>query len=115
MSLIVKIGADVGAFKRGINTVSKDISNLGKGVKGVGNKFMPLTYGAGAMFSGAIKAGGDFQAMMSKVSAIGQVYGKDLDELSKKARQLGRDTKFTATEVAEGMMYMSQAKHIWSV
>ena len=109
MSLIVKIGADVGAFKRGINTVSKDISNLGKGVKGVGNKFMPLTYGAGAMFSGAIKAGGDFQATMSKVSAIGQVYGKDLDELSKKARQLGRDTKFTATEVAEGMLYMSQA------
>lgn len=109
MSLIVKIGADVGAFKRGINTVSKDISNLGKGVKGVGNKFMPLTYGAGAMFSGAIKAGGDFQAMMSKVSAIGQVYGKDLDELSKKAREIGRDTKYTATEAAEGMTFMAQA------
>lgn len=115
MSLVVKISADTNAFKKGINTVSRDVQGLGKGISKMGSKFMPITGAVGGIFAGAIKAGGDFEAMMSKVSAIGQVYGKDLDVLTKKAEEIGRTTKYTATEAAEGLSFMAQAKYIWPV
>lgn len=109
MSLVVRIGADTSAFKRGISTVSKDVDNLGKGIKNMGNKFMPLTYGAAGIFTAAIKAGGDFEHAMDRVSAVGQVYGKDLEELTALAKKMGLETKFSATEAADGLYYMAQA------
>lgn len=109
MSLIVKISADTSAFKRAVNTVSSDVQNFGKRIGKMGDAFKPVTYAAGGVFTAAIKSGMEFESVMSEVSAVGQIYGNELDALTEKAKQIGLTTKFTATEAAQGLVYMGQA------
>ena len=57
----------------------------------------------------AVEVGSNFEAAMSKVSALSGATGSTLDLMSKKAKQLGASTRFSATEVAEGFQYMALA------
>lgn len=63
----------------------------------------------GAGIGASIKVGAEFEAEMSKVSAISGATGEELDQLSEKAKQMGADTKFGATEAAQAMEYMAMA------
>ena len=62
-----------------------------------------------AMGGYAIKVGSDFEAGMSKVSAISGATGADLEALSNKAKEMGAKTKFSATEAASAFEYMAMA------
>ncbi|MBS7176788.1 MAG: phage tail tape measure protein, partial [Clostridiales bacterium] len=57
----------------------------------------------------ALKAGNDFEAQMSRVSAIAGAYGKDLEKLRDQAIQLGAETSFSATEAAQAMENLASA------
>lgn len=57
----------------------------------------------------SIETGMNFDASMSKVSAISQTFGTDLDKLRDKAKEMGATTKFSATEASEAMQYMAMA------
>ncbi|MDR1801896.1 MAG: phage tail tape measure protein [Lachnospiraceae bacterium] len=56
-----------------------------------------------------VDVGSNFEAAMSKVSAISGATGKDLEALTEKAKEMGATTKFTATESAEALTYMGMA------
>lgn len=51
----------------------------------------------------------DFESMMSQVKAISGATGKEFEDLTAKAQEMGSTTKFTATEAAEAMNYMAMA------
>ena len=76
----------------------------GQKISGVGNA---LTMGVSLPIAGigtaALKAGNDFEAQMSRVSAIAGAYGKDLEKLRDQAIQIGAETSFSATEAAQAM------------
>lgn len=57
----------------------------------------------------AVKAGNDFEAQMSRVSAIAGAYGNDLEKLRQQAIDLGADTSFSATSAAEAMENLASA------
>lgn len=59
--------------------------------------------------SGTIEAGKNFEAAMSEVQAISGATGSDFDALKEKALQMGRETKFSASESAEALKYMGMA------
>jgi TP901 family phage tail tape measure protein len=65
--------------------------------------------GMAALGTYAAKVGGDFEAQMSKVSAISGATGDDLQALEDKAKQLGIDTKFSATDAGQAFEYMAMA------
>ena len=54
-----------------------------------------------AMAGYSIKVGTDFEAAMSKVSAISGATGDDLQKLTDKAKEMGAKTKFSAAQSAE--------------
>lgn len=56
-----------------------------------------------------INIAAEFQYSMSKVEAISGSSSDDMSDLTAKAKELGATTKFTATEVSEGMSYMAMA------
>lgn len=62
-----------------------------------------------AMAGYAVKVGADFEAGMSKVSAISGATGSELDQLTAKAKEMGSKTKFSATEAASAFEYMAMA------
>lgn len=62
-----------------------------------------------AMAGYSVKVGSDFEASMSKVSAISGATGDDLQKLTEKAKEMGAKTKFSATESAQAFEYMAMA------
>lgn len=57
----------------------------------------------------AVNAGNDFEAQMSRVSAIAGAYGDDLEKLRDLAIDLGAETSFSATQSAEAMENLASA------
>lgn len=99
------------------NSASKGVGNfaskLGKGLATAGKiggaAVGAVGSGIAALGTYAAKVGGDFEAQMSKVSAISGATGDDLQALEDKAKQLGIDTKFSATEAGQAFEYMAMA------
>lgn len=60
-------------------------------------------------FGKALSITADFDAQMSKVAAISGATGEDFDALRAKAREMGAETKFSATEAGEAFEYMAMA------
>lgn len=90
---------DESGFNSGL---SKLASNAAKGIAAVGSA-------VGGMSVYAIKVGSDFEAAMSRVQAISGATGSELEELTETAKQLGIDTKFSATEAAQAMENLASA------
>lgn len=73
-------------------------------------KGMTAVTGAMAGMSAyAIKVGADFEAGMSEVAAISGASAQDMEMLTDKAKEMGIQTKFSATEASEAMKYMAMA------
>src|SRR5699024_12808633 len=57
----------------------------------------------------AVKTAADFESAMSQVQAVSGASAGDMELLSDKAREMGASTKFSASEAADGLYYMSLA------
>lgn len=95
------------------NGIEKGLKKLG-GVAGLALKGIGLAVaGVSAAFVGvglyAVKVGSDFEAAMSKVGAISGASAEDMVRLSDKAKQMGIDTKYSATEAANSLANMATA------
>ena len=85
------------------------LKTMGDNVQDVGKKFLPVTAGVTALGTAAVKTAADFDSAMSKVAAVSGATGDDLQRLREKAREMGSQTKFSASEAAEAMNYMAMA------
>lgn len=97
-------------FTNSSNNAGTRFEALGSSLKTVGSTIttavsLPLL----ALGAGAIKTASDFEAGMSKVSALSGATGDDLKMLEDKAREMGSTTKYSATESAEALSYMALA------
>ena len=97
-------------FTNQSNSAGTRFEALGSSLKIVGRTIttavsLPLL----ALGAGAIKTASDFEAGMSKVSALSGATGDDLKMLEDKAREMGATTKYSATESAEALSYMALA------
>lgn len=86
-----------------ITKISKKIDNLGTTIT------TTLTLPILTIGTAAVTTGNDFEAQMSRVQAIAGATKKELEELTNQAIQLGSETSFSASEVAEGMENLASA------
>ena len=92
-----------------IGAAGEVMQNVGDKISGAGEKLLPVTAGITALGTAAVKTGADFDSAMSKVAAVSGATGDDLQALRDKAREMGSQTKFSASEAAEAMNYMAMA------
>lgn len=92
-----------------ISATGEKLKTVGDNISGVGQKLLPVTGAVAAAGVASVKTAADFEASMSKVSAVSGATGGDLEALTKKAREMGSKTKFSASEAAEAMNYMAMA------
>ncbi|MBQ1296223.1 MAG: phage tail tape measure protein, partial [Clostridiales bacterium] len=90
--------------------MGKDIEKAGRSISSVGSNMtksvtMPILGIGGA----AVKVAADFESGMDKVASISGATGSDLDKLSEKAKEMGKLTKFSATDSADAFSYMAMA------
>lgn len=101
-----------GILGRGFGQVGAAAAGLGSSVGGAAlalGGIAGLAIGLGTAFSGTVKEGMGFEKQMSKVEALTGSSSVAMGDLTGKARELGASTRYSATEVAEGMEYMALA------
>lgn len=124
-SAVGYLDLDISGFLNGLKTAQaeadKSVKNIatdiGNKMQGIGNNLSSagkkmsavVTTPIVGLGTGIVKTSADFESAMSKVSAVSGATGDDFEALKAKARQMGSDTKFSATESAEAMNYMAMA------
>lgn len=92
-----------------ISATGEKLKDVGSIIEGAGKKLLPVTATVTALGTASVKTAADFEAAMSKVAAVSGASGKELEDLTAKAREMGSKTKFSASEAAEAMNYMAMA------
>lgn len=92
-----------------ISAAGDKFQKVGQEIEGVGKKFLPVTAAVAGVGAAAVKTTADFDESMSNVSAISGATGEEFDQLRDKAREMGAETKFSASEAADAMSYMAMA------
>lgn len=108
----VKIGVnlDEQEFKSGLSRLGSTASGaLSTVTKAAAAALAAATTAVGAFAKSAVETGMQFDATMSKVSAISGAVGGEFEALRDKAIEMGDSTKFSAIEAAEAMTYMGMA------
>ncbi|HET7398999.1 MAG TPA: phage tail tape measure protein [Intrasporangium sp.] len=116
-SIVVRLRADVAGFRAGMASAKKSVDDLTKAdVKKPAKAFQDMANGAALAGAGvalgvakAIKSFADFDAEMSAAGAATGATGQQLSDLRDAAMKAGADTKFSATEAAQGITEMAKA------
>ncbi|MBM7598467.1 TP901 family phage tail tape measure protein [Virgibacillus halotolerans] len=126
-SELKKTEGELKRTKTAMNQLGTEAKKTGMSFKEFDQKFrdvggsmrtigMGVAITTGAAFAGLVKPMKDavgvtmeFESGMSKVKAISGATGSEFDSLKKQAKELGRTTKFTASEAASGMEFLAMA------
>ena len=102
--------SSIGRLGQTFSAIGPKIRSIGDSMKSVGRSMtLNVTAPIAAGFGVAMKKSIDFDDTMRKVKATSGATGNEFNQLRTKALQMGRDTKFTASESAEAMNYMALA------
>lgn len=97
------------ALSNRIKQVGGVLQGIGGGLQTLGGALTPLTVATTALGGGIIKTGAEFEESMSKVQALSGANTEQLEKMSNKARELGKQTTFTAKEAADGLQFLALA------
>lgn len=102
--------SEMNNFKNSASTTQDKVQSVGKTMSSVGGSMTKgLTLPLGGVGAAAIKVSKDFESGMAQVKSISGVTGEEFDKLRNKALEMGKKTKFSASESAEAMNYMAMA------
>lgn len=104
--VLIRINGDPKDFEAAMNKSMKDATSA---VGGLNKAFTAVTAAGVAAFAACSKVGMSFEAQMSTVEAISGATGAEMQALTAKAKQMGIDTKFSATEAGQALEYMAMA------
>lgn len=82
---------------------------VGEGAQSIGRNMSKGSAAIVGLGAAAVKTTADFESSMSNVAAISGATGEDLEALKSKAREMGSQTKFSATEAGDAFGYMAMA------
>ena len=98
------------SFKKSIEEVESKLSTLGSKLTSIGKQMtMKISLPIVAAGTAALKTAASFESSMAQVAAVSGATGSDLEALSSKAREMGENTVFSASEAAEALNYMAMA------
>lgn len=92
-----------------LSKVSDVTGKIGEGAQSVGKNMSKGSAAIVGLGAAAVKTTADFESAMSNVAAISGATGDDLEALKSKAREMGSQTKFSATEAGDAFGYMAMA------
>jgi TP901 family phage tail tape measure protein len=106
----VVLGVDIKKLQQGLNQASGMLKDFSAGVKQTGQTLTrTLTVPIVGVGSAMLKTAADFERAMNQVGAVTGATGEEFNMLREQAKELGRTTKFTATQAAEGMNFLAMA------
>lgn len=104
----VKILLDQTKLERGLKQAQAKLKNFGSSLMGVGKSMVTVTTLAAAPIAFATKTFADFDDQMRMVKAVSGATEAEFKRLTEVAEKLGRETSYTAKQVADGMTAMGR-------
>ena len=105
----VEITTNNKALSRGLAAAQAQLKAFGDTTKGVGITLAAAGASAGLPFAASVKTFAEFEKTMSRVKALTNASASDFDKLNTKAKDLGEQTVFSATQAAEAMAFFALA------
>ncbi len=87
----------------GFDQIGDRLSSIGTGLTAA------LTLPLAGIGIAVTKTAGDFEHSLNKIKAFGEITGAELEKVEALAIKLGKDTKFSAQEAADGMAILAAA------
>lgn len=102
--------SQLSSFSDNSLSASQKFTSMGNGLKTIGSTLtktvtLPLV-GVG---TAAVATAANFEKSMDNVAALSGATGKDLEDLTNLAKQMGETTQFSASEAADALGYMALA------
>lgn len=104
-----RMGKFTRSMNRGLTKVNRNVNKLAGGIKRAGLAIVASMAIAGGAMANVIGAGADFEQAITNVGAVTLQTRDQIQPLEKLALELGRTTKFTATQAADAMEIMARA------
>lgn len=102
--------ADLKTFQSQTTTSKDKLAAFSSAATSAGKSLTKgLTVPIAGIGAASVAVTAKFDAGMSKVQAISGATGKEMEQLRAKAKEMGAQTKFSATESAEAFNYMAMA------
>lgn len=115
-TLSARITADAKNFKDGLRDaqnslkgMGQNVTEAGKNITMTGAKVTAMTAPLALFAKQAFDTGKEFRTSMSTVAALSGATENELRQLEAAARDMGKNTRFSASEAADGLGYMSLA------
>lgn len=119
-SIVAHLKLDMNEWNNNLNQASDSLKETtenfrgltagGEALQSVGKTLSAsITAPVVALGATVLKTGSDFEASMSNVQALSGATGEELEQLEKKARELGASSVFSATEASDALGYMALA------
>ena len=100
--LVVRIGANTQDFNAKLGTLKSQIRKDTKNIAAMGrNLSMSVTAPLALIGASSFRTAADFEQSMAKVKAVSGATADEFAKLETNAKELGRTTRFTASEVSE--------------
>lgn len=108
-SINIRAGYDLAFFSKETQNLAREMRKSGKKMQSIGKSLsMSLTAPITILGGLAVKTFATFEQSMAKVQAISGATGKEFENLTNLAKQLGITTRFSASEVSDLMLNYSK-------
>lgn len=115
-TLSARITADAKSFKDGLREAQNSLKGMGQNVTDAGKKITrtgatvtAMTAPLALFAKSSFDTGKEFRSSMSTVAALSGATEGELKQLEAAARDMGKNTRFSASQAADGLGYMSLA------
>ena len=100
-TIFAKLGLDTKEWDSKMKKTGKNLKKLGKSLS------MGLTAPLVALGIVAVKTGADFETSITNAAVVAGETGEQFEKMKNIAREMGKTTKFSAKEAADGMYFMA--------
>jgi TP901 family phage tail tape measure protein len=107
----IVVRVDPSGVARGTRQVEQNLNRVGNAADRT-RQLISRTFalvGIGGAISGSIRLIANFEQSISSVGAVSGATGQQLLQLREEAQRLGSTTRFSASEAAEGLLFLSRA------
>lgn len=104
----VELGVDNTRFLKGLKLAENQLKRFGRSLENIGRTMMRAGAIATVPLAISTKIFSGFDDQMKTVQAVTSATGIEFDNLTQKAKYLGRMTSFTAAQVASGMVQLGR-------
>ena len=109
-NLVVKIAADISQLSKGLQQAKSKLLNVSNSLSSIGTSLsLKVTAPLVMLGKTALSTAANFEQSMANANSVAGGSSEELEKMSNVARQLGKETVFSASQAADAMYYMASA------